>query len=132
MVTNRGAGTRLGVKSMISSSTASKKAMMTTRTFTSHASHDLSLNLVSSILLTRHLCDHREQRQVQRDHDAAYHDAEDADHDRLHQGEQVLGGSVHFVFVEIGDFLEHGIHGACGLAHADHLGHHVGEDSAFL
>src|SRR5437016_955598 len=48
-VMNARTGTLLGVRLTISSSTASKKEMMRTRTFTSHASHDRSLNFVSPI-----------------------------------------------------------------------------------
>src|SRR5438309_10711293 len=42
-------GTLLGVRLTISSSTANRKEMMRTRTLTSHASHDRSLNFVSPI-----------------------------------------------------------------------------------
>src|SRR5581483_9748294 len=78
------------------------------------------------------LGDEREQRHVQRDHDAADHEAEEADHDRLQESEHVLGGRVDVVFVEVGDLLEHGVHRARGFADADHLRDHVGEDAAFL
>src|SRR5215469_2062462 len=48
-VTNSLVGTLLGVRLTISSSTPSRKEMMMTRTFTSHASHARSLNLLSVI-----------------------------------------------------------------------------------
>jgi len=42
-----------------------------------------------------------------------------------------FGGGIDFVFVEVCDLLQHGVHGAGSFAHADHLGHHVGENAAF-
>ena len=42
-----------------------------------------------------------------------------------------LVAEVDFVFVEIGNLLQHGIHGAGGFADADHLRHHVGENAGF-
>src|SRR5208282_3022034 len=71
------------------------------------------------------------QRHVQRDHDAADADAEQADDDRFQHGQHVFGGRVNFVFVEVRDLLQHGVHGAGGFANADHLGDHVGKDAAF-
>src|SRR5579864_1949231 len=89
--------TLFGVRLTMSSSTASRNEMMMTRTFTSHASHDRSLNLLPipalgfafcsalaclssvlpitnySLLLSRHLRDHREHRQIQRNHNAAHY-----------------------------------------------------------
>src|SRR5271157_2379308 len=82
-------------------------------------------------VLSREFSDHREQRHVQRNHDASDADAEHADDDRLQHGQHVFGGGVDFVFVEVRDLLQHGVHGAGGFANADHLGHHVGEDAAF-
>src|SRR6266404_2828873 len=130
------AGTTLGVRLMISSSMASRKVMMTTRALTSHASHARSLNLVSAIffalppLLSGQLGDHREHREVERNHDSANHKAEKANQHWLHQRQQVLGGGIHFIFVEVGDFLQHRVHGAGGFAHADHLRDHVGKHAA--
>src|SRR5215472_15335539 len=49
MVMKRRVGTLLGVRLTIRSSMASRKDMTMTRTFTSHASHARSLNLVSPI-----------------------------------------------------------------------------------
>src|SRR5579864_8642853 len=49
MPTNARVGTLFGVRLTTSSSTASKKEMMMTRTLTSHASHARSLKLVSLI-----------------------------------------------------------------------------------
>src|SRR5208337_1806669 len=68
---------------------------------------------------------------VQRNNDAADADAEQADDDGFQHGQHVLGGGVNFVFVEVGNLLQHGVHGSGGFAHADHLGHHIGEDAAF-
>src|SRR5215472_1204995 len=72
MVMKRRVGTLLGVRLTIRSSMASRKDMTMTRTFTSHASHARSLNLVSPIYacsftfalhsLAGKLRDHREQR----------------------------------------------------------------------
>ncbi len=42
-----------------------------------------------------------------------------------------LVAAVDFVFVEVGDLLQHGVHGAGGFADADHLRHHVGKHAAF-
>ncbi len=49
------------------------------------------------------------------------------DHDGLHGSQQVLHGRVHFVFVEVRDFLKHGVHRAGLFADADHLGDHAGK-----
>src|SRR5271163_2612309 len=81
--------------------------------------------------LSRQFSDPREQRHVQRNNDAADADAEQTDNDRLQHGQHVFGGRVDFVFVEVCDLLQHGIHGAGGFAHANHLRHHVGKDAAF-
>src|SRR3984893_17272454 len=81
--------------------------------------------------LSRQFSDHREQRHVQRNNDASDADAEEAYDDRLQHGQHVFGGRVDFVFIEVCDLLQHGVHGAGGFANADHLGHHVGEDAAF-
>src|SRR5215510_12700178 len=73
---NRRVETLFGVRLTINNSTASRNEMMTTRTLTSHASHERSLNLVpiSACLSQCHkwrtrstcqLSDHRKHRQVQ-------------------------------------------------------------------
>src|SRR5215469_1518798 len=54
--TNRRVETLFGVRLTISSSTASRNEMMMTRTFTSHASHDRSLNLLPILALGFSLC----------------------------------------------------------------------------
>src|SRR5882724_126815 len=74
------------------------------------------------------LADQREQRQVHGNDHAADHHAEKNDHDGFESSQQVLHGSVHFLFVEIGDLLEHGVHGACLFADGNHLRHHTRED----
>src|SRR5258708_15005905 len=137
-VEKRRAGTTFGVRLMISSSMASRKVMMTTRALTSHASQARSLNLVSVISsavrrrsLSRQLCDHREHRQIEGNYDSTDHDSEEPNQNRFHKGQQVFGGGIHFIFIEVSDFLEHRVHGASGFAHADHLGDHVGKHAAF-
>src|SRR5450432_1662007 len=52
--------------------------------------------------LPSQLADQREQRHVQRDHDAANHDAEQTDNYRLQHGQHVFGGGINFVFVKVG------------------------------
>ena len=54
-----------------------------------------------------------------------------ADDGRLQHGQHIFGRGIDFVFVEIGDLLQHGIHRAGRFADADHLRHHVRENSAF-
>src|SRR5215468_3327478 len=90
--TNRRIGTRLGVRLTMRSSTPSKNEMIMTRTFVSHASHARSLNLVSPMSACvfqsprppgspsgqvfssiRELSNHREQRQVERNHNPTHH-----------------------------------------------------------
>src|SRR6202047_1332251 len=85
----------------------------------------------TTVLLSRQFSDHREQRHVQRNNDASDADAEETDNDRLQHGQHVFGGRIDFIFVEVRDLLQHGVHGAGGFANADHLGHHVGENAAF-
>ena len=46
--------------------------------------------------------------------------------------EHVLGGGVHFVFIEVCDLLQHCVHGAGGFTNSDHLRNHVGKHAAFL
>src|SRR5215510_53793 len=73
---NRRVETLFGVRLTINNSTASRNEIMTTRTLTSHASHDRSLNLVpiSACLSQCHetearsacqFSDHRKHRQIQ-------------------------------------------------------------------
>src|SRR5580658_10799244 len=76
--------------------------------------------------------DQREQRQVHGNDDAADNHAQDDDHDGLHGGQQVFHGRVHFILVEVRDFLEHGIHRAGLFADADHLGNHAGKHAGVL
>src|ERR1700690_547484 len=85
----------------------------------------------TTVLLSRQFSDHREQRHIQRNNDAADADAEDADDDRLQHGQHIFGGGIDFVFVKVGDLLEHRVHGAGCFADADHLRDHVREDAAF-
>jgi hypothetical protein len=54
--------------------------------------------------------------------------AEEADHDRLEQRQQVGGRFVDFVFVKVGDLVEHGFEGAGLFADRDHLDNHRRED----
>src|ERR1051326_7890497 len=102
-LSKRRTGTLLGVRETMSSSTASRQATARTRTLTSHASHVRSLNRISPIfqpvcmpviglrtamdLLSGQLGDHREERHVQGNDDAADGDAEKADHNGLQQGQ---------------------------------------------
>src|ERR1700691_2497367 len=77
------------------------------------------------VLVACQFADQREQRQVHGNDDAADDHAQDDDHDGLHGGQQVFHGRVDFVFVKVGDFLQHGVHRAGLLADADHLGNHA-------
>src|SRR6185437_10880833 len=86
---------------------------------------------LADLCLARQFGDHREQRYVERNYDASDHDTQQTDDDRFQHGQHVLGGGVDFVFVEVGNLLQHGIHGARSFADADHLGHHVGKYSRF-
>src|SRR6266404_5768889 len=74
------------------------------------------------------LADQREQRQVHGNDHAADHHAEKNDHDGFESSQQVLHCRVHFFFIEIGDLLEHGVHGARLFADGNHLRHHARED----
>ena len=69
---------------------------------------------------------------IHRYDDAADHDAQEQDHHRFESSKQVLHGRVHFVLVEVGDFLKHRVHRAGLFADADHLGDHAGEYVGFL
>src|ERR1700733_3781785 len=84
------------------------------------------------VLVACQFADQREQRQVHGNDDAADDHAQDDDHDGLHGSQQVLHGRVDFVFVEVGDFLEHGVHCAGLFADADHLGNHAGKYAGVL
>src|SRR5262249_216890 len=128
--TNRRVGTLLGVRLMTSNSTANRKETTITRTLPSHDNHARSLTFASLIQVAqawrrtrlepgpvlshsvRQFGDQGEQRQIERNHDSADDYTQEPDQHRLHQGQQVLGSSVHFVFVKISDLLQHGIHGA--------------------
>lgn len=74
------------------------------------------------------LADEGEEWQVHRDDDGADGDAEEADHDRLDEGQEAGDGRVNLLLVEVGDLAEHGVERARLLADADHLRDHVGED----
>src|SRR5512146_492253 len=76
--------------------------------------------------------DHREQRHVQRNYDAADSDAEETDHDRFQQGQHVFRRCIDFVLVEVGDLLQHCIHRAGSFADTDHLRHHVWEHATLF
>ena len=54
------------------------------------------------------------------------------DHDGFHGSQQVLHRRVHFILVEVRDFLQHGVHRASLFAHADHLRHHARKYSGVL
>src|SRR6266436_6703360 len=71
---------------------------------------------------------HDGQRAGSKADDGEFDDEQDhQDQDtNLHQPGQPIS-----LFVEVRDLLQHGVHGAGGFANADHLGHHVGEDTAF-
>src|SRR5690606_21688779 len=72
---------------------------------------------------------HREDRQVhggdEETDDAAHEDDEDG---LDHRGQGADRG-IDLLVVEVGDLAQHGVHGAGGLAHADHLHHHLREDA---
>src|SRR5216683_1967345 len=59
MMMKRRMGTTLGVRLTISSSTANRNETIMTRTFTSHASHDRSLNRMSAIWYQSCFCSGR-------------------------------------------------------------------------
>ena len=58
----------------------------------------------------------------------ADHAAEEHHHDRLDHARQRADRDVDLVFVEVGDLVEHRVHGAGLLADADHLHDHRRED----
>src|SRR5271156_5363085 len=78
-------------------------------------------------VLACQFADQREQRQVHGNDDAADDHAQHDDHDGFHGGQQVFHGRVHFILVEVRDFLEHGVHRAGLFADADHLSDHAGK-----
>src|SRR6202789_4145990 len=84
------------------------------------------------VLVACQFADQREQGQVHGNDDAADDHAQDDDHDGLHGGQQVFHGRVDFVFVKVGDFLQHGVHRAGLFADADHLGNHAGKYAGVL
>src|SRR5580658_4090178 len=84
------------------------------------------------VLVACQFADQREQGQVHGNDDAADDHAQDDDHDGLHGSQQVFHGRVDFVFVEVGDFLEHSVHRAGLFADADHLGDHAGKYAGVL
>ena len=81
-----------------------------------------------SVLAAGELADEGEEGEVHGDDDGADGDAEEADHQRLDEGQQVGDGRVHFLLVEVGDLAEHAVERARLLADAHHLRHHVRED----
>src|SRR5208283_5835685 len=89
-----------------------------------------SPSLPPDYFLARQLGDHGEQRHVERDHDATDGETQNADDRRLQQRQHVFGRRVHFLFVEVGDLLQHVVHGAGGFADSNHLRDHVGEHTA--
>src|SRR5215207_8725518 len=81
-----------------------------------------------SVAAVGHLADEGEEGEVHGDDDAADGDAEEADHDRLDEGQKGGDGRVHLLLVEVGDLAEHGVERARLFADGDHLRDHVGED----
>ena len=65
-----------------------------------------------------------EDRQVHRDDEAADHDAEEHDDDRLEQARQRRHGVVDLALVEVGDLAQHAVERARLLADLRHLQHH--------
>src|SRR5215471_19088032 len=120
-MTNCRPATRAGVSRTIASSNTTRQVMMSRRMRPSHPSQVSSLNqaacglcvpAVTSSSVVRQLANHREHRRIERDHNSADHAAQQADHHRFHEGEQVFGGGIYFVVVEVGEFLQHGSHRA--------------------
>jgi hypothetical protein len=85
----------------------------------------LTVRLVAAV---GEFADEGEERHVHGDDDGADGDAEEADHERLHQGQQVGDGRIDLLLVEVGDLAEHRVELARLLADADHLRDHVRED----
>src|SRR5580692_9207298 len=83
-------------------------------------------------LVTCQFSDQREQRQVHGNNNAADDHAQNDDHDGLHGGQQVFHGRVHFILVEVRDFLKHRVHGSGLFADTDHLGDHAGKYAGVL
>src|SRR5882724_5948338 len=98
--------------------------------FALYEGREIHLGPPAFVSLSRQLGNHCEQRHVQGNHDATDHHAEQADNDGLQHGKHVFGGAVHFVLIEVCDFLQHVIHCTGSLADSDHLRHHVREDTA--
>src|ERR671924_556832 len=119
-------GTGFGVSRAIASSIPNRKVRMMMRTLTSHASHCRSSNMGCIWILNSpgraaclrpawrsslasQLCDHREQRHVERNNDAADHHAQQADDDWFQHGQHVFRRGVDFVFIKVGNLLEHSV-----------------------
>ena len=81
---------------------------------------------------SRKFSDKCKERQVHRDNDSAYGDAQEEDHRGLHQAQQVSNRRVNFLFVEVGYFRKHRVEGAGLFADPDHLRHHYGKHAASL
>src|ERR1700693_5104338 len=71
--------------------------------------------LPTACSLSSQLRDHGEQWHVERNHDTSDGDAEDADDGGLEHGQHVFGSRVDFFFVEVGNLLQHAVHGACSF-----------------
>ena len=82
----------------------------------------------ASSVRTAELADEREERQIHRNHNSANHPAKKDDHYGFESREQVFDCGVHLIFIEVRNFLQHGIHRARLLADSDHLRDHAGKD----
>src|SRR5919198_1959306 len=66
-----------------------------------------------------------EDGEVHRDQEAAAHAAQEDHQQRFNHRGQSRHGGIQLVIIEIGDLVEHRVHGAGRLSNADHLHHHA-------
>src|SRR5260370_40438191 len=85
-----------------------------------------------NVSVTTQLADEGEQRQVHGDDHATHDEAEKNDHDGFESSQQVFHGGVDFFFVEISDFLKHGVHGTRLFADGNHLRNHTRKHFGFF
>src|SRR6185312_11929060 len=139
--TNRRIGKATTVNCAMASSSPRRMVRIKIRTLTSHASQSRSSksDCVRDAIfiqlcnfgpdagaacprristLYSQLRDHGQHWNIQRYDDAANHHAEESDDYGFEHGQHVLGGAVHFVFVEVSDLLQHRVHCAGGFADA--------------
>src|SRR3984957_1734045 len=84
------------------------------------------------VLVAREFPDQREQRQAHGNYHPADDRAEEHDHDRFQGGQQVLHRRRHFILIEVGNLLQHGIHRPGLFTDRDHLRNHARENRRVL